>query len=74
MTIQKKMEIFYKQLSKKSQYILHRRPIRSQEEKEVKKRKASKEVTFGRKMSNRVQWHRNPLPGPKNQQMVLRNL
>ena len=39
------MEIFCKQLSKKSHYILHRGSTR-QKEKEAKKRKVPKEVTF----------------------------
>ena len=39
------MKIFCKQLSKKSHYILHRGSTR-QEEKEAKRRKAEKEVSF----------------------------
>ena len=43
------MEIFCKQFSKKSHYILHRRTTRSQEAKEAKekKKKAPKEVSHG---------------------------
>ena len=40
------MEIFCKQLSKKSHYILHRGSTRQEEKKEAKKRKVPKEVTF----------------------------
>ena len=39
------MEVFCEQLSKKSHYILHRGSTR-QEEKEAKRRKAEKEVSF----------------------------
>ena len=43
------MEIFCKQFSKKSHYILHRRTTRSQEAKEAKekKKKAPKKVSHG---------------------------